>query len=317
MATWREYSLGIPGSSNTLGPSSTEVFCGMTAFGSEILITFGTNPELLVAATILLGILIAYLFVSRWRELASAFGVYRRHLRVFLGIGVFTIPIGIAFNLIAVFARDVPPMEWLVKWFNDTANAWLFTAATIGGLQQAGMILVIAPPVIQAMQEIRAGRDPGIIDCFRAAYGHARALVLAVLLVYGVIGALLLVVVGIPVAFWLSVRWQFFAQATVLDDAETSIDAVRGSSTAIAGHWWQALGRTLVFQAMAVLPGPLIGIGLLLLGKTSVQFANSLSSVAFAITVPVSVIGLTMAYEEFTRGRDGLGRHTSAHHVRA
>jgi hypothetical protein len=247
--------------------------------------------------------------VSQWRELASAFGVYRRHIRVFLGIGVFTIPIGIAFNLIAVIARDVPPMEWLVKWFNDTANARLFTAATIGGLQQAGRILVVAPPVIQAMQEIRAGRDPQIIDCFRKAYGHARALVLAVVIIYGVIGALLLVFVGIPVAFWLSIRWQFFAQAAVLDDAETSMDAVRGSNAAISGHWWQALGRTLVFQAMAVMPGPLIGIALLLLGKTSVQFANSLSSVAFAVTVPVSVIGLTLAYEEFPGRREAPGPH--------
>jgi len=37
----------------------------------------------------------------------------------------------------------------------------------------------------------------------------------------------------------------------------------------------------------------------MLLGKTTVQLANSLSSVIFAITVPISVIGLTLAYERF------------------
>ena len=37
----------------------------------------------------------------------------------------------------------------------------------------------------------------------------------------------------------------------------------------------------------------------MLLGKTSVQFANVFSSVVFAITVPISIIGLTLAYLHF------------------
>ena len=75
------------------------------------------------------------------------------------------------------------------------------------------------------------------------------------------------------------------------------------------GRWWHALGDSLVFQIIALLPGPFVGALLMLLGKTSVQFANVFSSVVFAITVPFSIIGLTLAYLHY---RDRPVAHAAA-----
>jgi hypothetical protein len=190
-------------------------------------------------------------------------------------------------------------MEWAVRWFNDTAGAQFFAAMSVGGLQQISMVLVVAPPVIWAVREIRAGRSPRLVECLNHGYRHLGVLALCLLLVYGAIGVLLLVVFGIPLAIWLAVRWQFFSQVAILDDTDDPRIAIGRSAAATHGHWWQTLTQTFVFQIIAVMPGPLVAIPLMLLGRTTVQFANVLSSLLFAITVPISVIGLTLAYERF------------------
>src|SRR5690606_5648371 len=108
-------------------------------------------------------------------------------------------------------------------------------------------------------------------------------------------GLLLISLLGEPLAIWLAVRWQFYGQALLLDDAPSGPEAIRASGKVVSGQWWQALWQALIFQILAILPGPLVGALLLLGGRTSVQFANSFSSLAYAVTLPLSVIGLTLA----------------------
>lgn len=296
METFRDGSLYVP-VSRSLGPTATSSFCSLTEAGSQIFIVFGTNPELLVVAALLVLLAIALLIVRRSPEIRAAGALYRRHARTFLGIGLLTIPIGIVFNIITVFCDEYPPMEWVVNWFDDTAGAQFFAAMSVGGLQQISMVLVVAPPVIWAVREIRAGRSPSHIDCLNNGYRHIGVLVLCLLLVYSTISLLLLAVIGIPIAIWLAVRWQFFSQVAILDDTDDPRIAVGRSAAVTHRHWWETLTQTFVFQIIAILPGPLVGIVLMLMGRTTVQFANTLSSLLYAITVPLSVIGLTLAYE--------------------
>lgn len=308
MADWRTSSLKVP-TSKTIGPNATDFFCGASALGSKILIQFGVHPWLLLA--IIVGILggIGLLFIVKRHDLGDAFGIYRGHFGTFLGIGLLTIPIGILFNGFAILAREYPPAEWVVKWFNDTAGARLAAAAIVGGFQQVAMVLVISPPVIEAVRSIRAGEEPGVQKSFRQSYGHIWAIAVALLIMGVILGALVLLVIGIPIAIWLAVRWQFFGQAIVLDDAPSARAALRQSRESVRGRWWHALGDSLVFQIIALLPGPFVGALLMLLGKTSVQFANAFSSVVFAITVPFSIIGLTLAYLHY---RDRPVAHAAA-----
>jgi hypothetical protein len=106
-------------------------------------------------------------------------------------------------------------------------------------------------------------------------------------------------VIGIPLALWFAVRWQFFGQATLLEDTRSAPEAIRRSGKAVSGRWWQALGDSVVFQLFSLVPGPLVGMLLMLTGKAAVNFANGFSAVLFAVTVPISVIGLTQAYERY------------------
>jgi len=295
MADWRTSSLKVP-TSKTIGPNATDFFCNASAVGSKILIQFGVHPWLLLAIIVAILGGIGFLFVAKRHEIGDAFGIYRAHLNTFLGIGLLTIPIGIIFNGLAILAREYPPAEWVVKWFNDTPSARLAAAAIVGGFQQVAMILLVSPPVIEAVRMIRAGEKPGIRQSFRTSYRHIWTIALAILIIGVVLGALVVLIIGIPIAIWLAVRWQFFGQAVILDDAGSARSALKRSREIVRGRWWPALGDSLVFQIIALLPGPFVGALLMLLGKTSVQFANVFSSVVFAITVPISIIGLTIAY---------------------
>lgn len=298
MENWRFSSLSIP-ESRVLGPTATDVFCTLSSRGSTLVLVFGDNPLVLVSIVVgVLGTLVS-LFIVRRRELGGAIAVYRRQLRTFVGIGALTIPIGILFNALSLLLMAIPPMDWVLKWFNDTANARLVAITAVGGLQHFSMMLVVIPPLIFAIREFQAGRTPGIIGSFRGGYRRVRAVLFGLVIEYGVAGFLLITWVGLPVAIWLTVRWQFFGQAAILDDAGNGRNAIRMSAAVTRGNWWQALGHTFVFQVLAVLPGPLIGLTLLFMGRTTVQFANALSSLIYAVTVPISVIGITLAYQRF------------------
>jgi hypothetical protein len=301
METWRDFSVSVP-ASRAIGPNATDLFCGLTSGGSKLLTQLWNSPAALLTVALSLVGSIGVLFFFKRQELAEAFRLYRGHLRTFVGIGAATLPIGIIFNGFAVLLQGIPPFDSILKWLNDTSGARLTLAASIGGVQQAAMILLVAPPIIVAIRDIQAGRSPDVIESFRRSYRHLIVLIVGLLVVSISIFLLVLLVVGIPVAIWLAVRWQFFGQATLLDDIESGPNAVRRSGAVVTGHWWQALGDSLAFQLFSLIPGPLVGVVLLLFGGRAVDFANAFSSVVYAITVPITVIGLTLAYERY-RGR--------------
>lgn len=297
--TWRDSSLTVPGNSGSAGLSPTDIFCGLTKAGSQLLLYVGTNITLLIGMVAgLLSAIGAFIFFKR-RSLSGAMGLYLEHIRTFVLIGLLTLPIGIFFNFVTYLLSQVPPFRWLLDWMNDTAGARLVMAAVTGGVQQTVMVLVIAPPVIQAVEDIRNGIKPGAVRSLRLAYRRfwpfASALALSVLAVQ----SLLFLIIGLPLAFLWAVRWQFIGQAIIVDDAQTGRQSLARSKNAVMGRWWRVLSDSLLFQFIAIIPGPIVGLILMLMGKASVNFVNTFSAVVYAITVPISVIGLTLAYVRY------------------
>ena len=108
----RDSSVQIP-AIHYLGPNVTDFFCGAVAAGSNALIFFQQNP--LLALAILAGIvgLVALLLTrTRWSPvrtepietertigqiLRAAFRIYRAHRRLFIGIGIISLPVGAFF----------------------------------------------------------------------------------------------------------------------------------------------------------------------------------------------------------------------------
>jgi hypothetical protein len=315
MDDWRESSLSAPGGRGTaLGPSATDVFCNISKYGSQVFMEIGSNPTLLLGLVAAVLAVAVFIFTNKRRTIRDAYAFYLRHIRVFMPIGLISLPIGIAFNIIQIILRSVPPFDWLIAWFDDTAAARLIASAAAGSLQHIILTLLIAPPVIQTVLDVRRGLKPDLRRSYRQAYQHLSVLAVALVLATAAGSLLSLTIIGIPIASILGIRWQFFGQATILDGADTGREALGKSRRAITGRTVQAISDSLIFQLLAIIPGPLVGAILMVAGKASVDFANLFASVVYAITLPISTIGLTLVYIRY-RDRDAPEQAAVAHYA--
>jgi hypothetical protein len=106
---------------------------------------------------------------------------------------------------------------------------------------------------------------------------------------------LTITVVGIPIAIHRFIRWSLFAQACVLDDLSAT-ESLHRSSVLVRARWWRTFGFTVLVDVLAILSGPLFGVGLLLLTDHSLNFINLAASLVYTFTVPYAAIQLTLYY---------------------
>jgi hypothetical protein len=292
---WRPVSIVVPGS-KALGPTMTDAFCSLTEAGSRALIYSMIYPWVGLPLFAAVAVALVLLYRRSRHLFHRAISMYRQNWRLFAGIGLLAIPIGIVFNIVELYLINRAPLETMVEWFDNTAGARLSAVAMIGGIQQLAMLLIIAPAVIQAVADIHRDRQASIVRSYALAAQRALPIAGAFLILLVLAGIPLLLVIGLPIAVWLVVRWQFFAQALVFDPHQTSVGSLRESATLVSGRWWRTLGLVFIFDLIATVPGILVGFGLLTLGRTAVTFANGVSSLLYSLTIPVAVIAVTLMY---------------------
>jgi len=206
------------------------------------------------------------------------------------------IPIGLLFNAVQIFASGVPPLQWVQQYFNDS-NAGKFTATLLVlGLQQIAMLLLISPAIVFAMGEIRQGIKPGVWRSYVEGFRHIVSLSASLAILVVALLVLSWTIVLIPLAIYLLVRWQFFSQAIILDGQAGATAPLAQSWRLTYRRWFWTLLVTVAFQLLGTLPGPLVGVLMLIVGGANVRFANAFSSFLYAIFVPLAVIGITLAY---------------------
>jgi hypothetical protein len=158
------------------------------------------------------------------------------------------------------------------------------------------MLLFIGPAVIQAVADIQRGQPPSVRRSYELALRRIWPIALAGTVVVLLVGVSLLLVLGIPLAVYLIVRWQYFAQALVFDPTRPALTSLRESSRLVKGRWWRTAFAALLFDLLATIPGVAVGFGLLTVGRTAVGFANGVSSVLYALLIPLAVIAVTVMF---------------------
>ncbi|MGE3797305.1 MAG: hypothetical protein AB7G88_05645 [Thermomicrobiales bacterium] len=316
ISNWRTSTLKVP-DSGTGTINTTDTFCTLSAWGSKAVTKLGTNLPLLLGSILVLVAVMGFLCWRIWPYLAEAVDIYGDELRKFLGIGAAVIPVGFLGTLAVQYLTNAPPLEWVDQSVNGSTSGKVATSLFMGGLQQIAMVLIVTPAVIVAMNDIRAGRRPGV---FRSYAGAVRSLPvtlpsLLVVLLAIVLGTLSIVL--IPVMIFLVVKLQFFAQAAILDAKKPFTEALRESWNVTSGNWSSALAGGVLFQLAAIAPGPLIGLLVLVVGGSKVGFANFLSSFVYALTIPIATIGMTMLYHRFAGHEivEGRDHHRPARHA--
>ena len=298
--TWqtglRESSTDIP-VFDTLGPAPADAFCTLSTAGSNLYRLLGNSPLALVSTAVAIVVLVAGALRYVWPSLMAAMRVYRRRARLFVLIGLFLIPVGIAFNGFQYLFSNNPPGREMLGLVGRTPASYYVLAIITLVAQHLASLLVVGPMVIEVYDEMVEGRRLTFQGAFRSMVRKLPDMLKAVAIIVVVVGMLGISVVLVPVAIWLVVRWLFAPQATMLDDTG-AWDSLRASSAAVSGRWWRVLVAGVTLFIVAAAPGVLIGLYLMIFQGSSVQLTNMVSSVFYVISIPLTILTLTLIYRD-------------------
>ncbi len=295
ISNWRTSTLKVPDSAAG-AVNTTDMFCTLSAWGSKAVTKLGTSPALLIGTLLATLAVIAFICWKIWPYITEAIDIYGDELLKFLGIGAIVIPIGLLTSLAVEYLNGRPPLDWVDQSVNGSTSGKVAVSLVMGSLQQVAMVLLVTPAVIVAMRDIRAGRMPGVRRSYIGAIKSLPVTLPALLAVLAVIILGTISVLLIPIMIFAIVKLQFFAQAAIMDDHKPFTQALRESWRITNGHWWKSLAGGVLFQLLAIAPGPLVGFIVLVVGGSKVGFANFLSSFIYALAIPLAAIALTMLY---------------------
>jgi hypothetical protein len=315
----RNTSVELPGG-RPFGISVGNFFCGAVTGGATVLNWSIVHPVSFIAALLLVaGALLGAALTTTWRPpdphplrrqrqggqiFRASRRVYARNLPMFVAAGANFLPVYLVAAGIQWVIFHVSSVAPLVALDGRHGAVTAFLAVLIGGVGGLFASVITTAAVAIILDEIDAGRHILAGQAYRRVLrrlrpltqGMATELLMAILLT--------ITVVGIPFAIHRFVRWSLFAQACVLDDLSAT-DSLRRSSELVRGRWWRTFGFTALVDILAVLSGPLFGVGLLLLTDHSLNFINLAASLVYSVTVPYAAIQLTLYYFDLeARGVD-------------
>ncbi|MGN6485011.1 MAG: hypothetical protein ACTHMX_11475, partial [Thermomicrobiales bacterium] len=286
----RAKSLPIPNAKVVgLGPSA--FFCTVSGVGGDILKIFPGHPRL-VEAGVIVALLAAFVisFIT-WRHLMRAVGLFFRNIPAFLVSCLLLIPV-------AALAAVV--QEALTRWSisSDLLNEVTRSHGIVGwGISFVFHVLVqalVAPGIIIATRRVLAGQSKGVLDPLRESVPFMPAIVGAALLNALILTVISLTVIGIPLAVYLATQWLYSPQAIIFDGASWTRARTVARDT-IKGRWLSTLGVAVLVTYAVAVPGPLIGI-LLVLAGISIPVAGIVSSAIFIVFYPITIITATLYY---------------------
>jgi hypothetical protein len=327
--TWRDTSFTVP-AGRSLGLGATDFFCGAIATGSGVLTALvGNASPMLLALAAIVALILWLGSRTRWDESApfrlrrrrpwgslvtSAARLYGRNLRLFVGIGVLFVPVGVVVTAVQYLLFKHSTLAALVTSVGPSNAFVAGPAFALGAFFTVLTLSVVQAAVALAMVELDEGRDVRARTAYSLALRQLRPLV-APLVVAVVAAALLSVsVAGIVLAFWLVVRWSLLAQVVVLDEV-TSPGPLRRSRRLVRGHWWRVASVTAFVTGIALLLGPLVGTLLLFVTSASFDFVNLVSALVYAVALPFVAITTTYLYFDLTVRRQLAERERASDDV--
>ena len=293
---------------NGPGVSATDAFCGIVKWGSKAFVRGGI--WLLVGILGMVGVA-TYATLSRTsfrpatvqplrirrrfgQILAAAARTELRLWRLFLGIGVVFIPIGLlTLALQEVIFRYTPVGD--VKDVADSRLADAVLALTLGAVQFGITYWLTLCVVVAALHRVAAGESVTAIQAFKDFGSHAGSLAKSRGLAFLAVALLTLSIVGIPVAILLGTRWLFLEQAILIEGADAKQSRKR-SRELVHGHYVYVLAVIIGIAGLGLFTGPVFGAFMVLLSSASLTAINIVSAIFYTALVPWVGIAFTMLY---------------------
>jgi len=327
--TWeeglRDSSLKVP-FGTAMGPNAAEASCAVVAFVSEFL--FQNSPFLLIGLAVVAGGSIVITttrtrfspfvrepFRRRRRfgqTLSGAFTILLRRAPLFLGISLILVPLGIVASAIQGLIQSSPSVDPVVEFAGNVVFAGILALA-IGALELGIAYWAVLLGVSAAIGRLEAGRPAGVAQAYRLVWDRIGTLLAARLTALAITAMLVITLVGIPWALLYGVRWAFLEHAILLEGKDAR-EAFTSSSDLVKGSWWRTLGALLVLAAIGIAIGPLVGLGLLLLGPAPLSAMNLISSSISFVLVPFAAIALALLYFDLRVQRGAIAEPAQGAH---
>lgn len=305
MEKQRTTSPRVPGGSFA-GPAVSGAFCGAVSAVSDVInVESRSRPVAIAMIAIPALLLILFVGMTRWgpvdlTELRQrrAFGqmvraarqLYGRHWRTMVPIGLSALVlVGAVRGLAALLAGQRG-----VDSATGRAGAHLALADTIESLGLPIAEALVAAVVIFAVRLLVETGGMGFLDSWRGMLHRFWRVVAGSLLPPLAALGLFITIIGIPVAIYKIVCWQFVQQEVLIADKGIR-DAFRGSSNRVRGRWWHAVRALGFFWLLSIAAGPVLGFTLIFT-NLSLLWINVIGSVVFALLVPYVALGRTLLY---------------------
>lgn len=290
----RESSLPIP-AYGTVGPGSAGVFCSISGTTGAIFTLFPVHPRLTGAVSAAFVLVPLVLVLLGWRYVVRAVKLYATHPAVFLPTSA----------LMLVVARIGAVADDLIDRFvfrGDGGEAPGFsemfgTGLGIGvqNIQHLLTFSLVAPAVVYATYGVESGERARFRRSWSVAVRRFPRTLGAVYLTLLLTGVMAATVVLLPVAIYKGVQWLYTPHAVMIQGASWR-GARHVSRRAVKGHWWRTLGFGASIVLFSGVPGPLVGVALLVLVDASMDVANLASTVVYLVAYPIAVIASTLYY---------------------
>ena len=226
--------------------------------------------------------------------ISETFRVYRKG---FWGFVVIALCAQIPFLI-----EQLTPMPVLVSILFLVASFFLFILA------DGAITLAVAWQYL--------GRQINVAESYRAAWGRILSLVggALIFIIALLFSALLsVIIIGIPLFFYLLVKWWFYVQAIMLEGQTGPREALRRSHGLVTRSWWRVFGIGIAF----LLVGIGVNIAASIPGFIALAFSPTVSTiflfVAGVVVLPIGTIGATLVYFDLRIKKEGytLERMTS------
>jgi hypothetical protein len=324
--TWEENlrptSFVIPGGSDT-PPGVVGTFCNVVEKGSVLYIKFAAQPGAVVVALVAVALVLIYLLRrTRWDQVApypvvrrrragqiarSAARLYRHHVPSFVVIGLLAIPVGLLALLDVVLLQHLPYIGPAVRVSTEqaTPGSRLLLSSWVALSFWPLTVLLTSAAVAQLMDDGRSHISPRRAwAAVRAVGGRWRGLASAYLPAAVVIVLLSWTGIGLPVATWLTVRFQFLGQIVMREEL-SGTTARRRAGALVRHRWWHTAFVALLIWAGVQSLGVLLGLVLLITFTTWPLWTITVIVLVVQVALtPLGAVALTLLYGDAAAQRE-------------
>ena len=161
-------------------------------------------------------------------------------------------------------------------------------------------------------------RPMSVGDCYGRAWGRVVSLVgssIVFFIALAISVLLVVIVIGIPLFFYVLVRWFFYAPAVILEGKKGPLESLRRSRELVRGSWWRVFGIGIVFVITLLIIGVVATIPASIATGFSPTAAAVLGTIAGTIVTPIGYIGITLVYFDLRTRKEGYRTETLASEV--